>query len=129
MSACMGVRQAPSDAAPRQQNRQISKLWTSDVSAVSEARFHDRAGGEAGAVARVRYSRQKEAARGCGGRGLWKFNRFSPGNRCQKRDSAKPLLLMLIDVLVLTFIWIIVARGGRYSRPQFRPPFPLCCRS
>jgi hypothetical protein len=65
-----------------------------------------------GDVARVRYSRQKEAARGCGGRGLWKFNRFSPGNRCQKRDSAKTLLLMLIDVVVLAFIWIIVARGG-----------------
>ena len=28
-----------------------------DVSAVSEARFHDKVGGEAGDVARVRYSR------------------------------------------------------------------------
>src|SRR6202022_245246 len=65
-----------------------------------------------GDVARVRYSRQKEAARGGGGRGLWKFNRFSPGNHWPKRDSAKMLLLMLIDVVVLAFIWIIVARGG-----------------
>src|ERR1700694_4364141 len=65
-----------------------------------------------GDVARVRYSRQKEAARGCSGRGLWKFNRFSPGKHCQKRDSAKTLLLMLIDVVVLAFMWIIVARGG-----------------
>jgi hypothetical protein len=29
-----------------------------------------------------------------------------------ERDSAKTLLLMLIDVVVLAFIWIIVARGG-----------------
>ena len=38
-----------------------------------------------GDVARVRYSRQKEAARGCGGgRGeLWEFNRFLPEKPCQ----------------------------------------------
>jgi hypothetical protein len=65
-----------------------------------------------GDVARVRYSRQKEAARGCDGRGLWKFNRFSPGNRCQKRDSAKTLLLMLIDVVVLALFKV----EGDYPR-------------
>src|SRR5205807_9309392 len=54
----------------------------------------------------------KEAARGCGGRGLWIFNRFSAGNRCRKRDSAKTLLLMLIDVAVTAFSWIILTRGG-----------------
>jgi hypothetical protein len=33
---------------------------------------------------RFRYSRQKEAARGCGGRGvLWEFNRFLPEKPCQ----------------------------------------------
>jgi hypothetical protein len=37
---------------------------------------------------------------GCGGCGayLWDFNRFSPGKPCQKRDSAKKQLLMVIDL-------------------------------
>jgi hypothetical protein len=35
----------------------LGKLFPSHVSAVSEARFHDKVGGEAGDVARVRYSR------------------------------------------------------------------------
>src|SRR5207237_50838 len=34
-----------------------SRFLVDDVSAVSEARFHDKVGGEAGDVARVRYSR------------------------------------------------------------------------
>jgi hypothetical protein len=39
---------------------------------------------------RFRYSRQKEAARGCGGRGvLWKFNRFLPEKPCQTWTLAK----------------------------------------
>src|ERR1700693_3569241 len=48
---------------------------------------------------RFRYSRQKEAARRCGGRGvLWEFNRFLPERPCQTRTLTKTLLLMLIDV-------------------------------
>jgi hypothetical protein len=44
-------------------------------SAVTEARFHRRRRAGARALARFRYSRLKEAARGCGGRGpLCKFN-------------------------------------------------------
>jgi hypothetical protein len=40
-----------------------------------------------------------EGARSIGGRGmLWKFNQFLAEKPCQKRDSAKTLLLMLIDV-------------------------------
>jgi len=35
----------------------LSGFLPDDVSAVSEARFHDKVGGEAGDVARVRYSR------------------------------------------------------------------------
>jgi hypothetical protein len=34
-----------------------------------------------------------------------------PESHCQKRDSAKTLLLMLIDVVVLALIWLIVAAG------------------
>ena len=103
--------------------------WLDDVSAVSEARVHDKVGGEVGDVARVRYSRQKEAARGCGGRGLWKFNRFSSGNRCQKRDSAKTMLLMLIDVVVLAFMWIIVARGGLLFKTRVQTTISNTCIS
>ena len=41
----------------------------------------------------------KEAARGCGGRGmLWNFNRLSPEKPCQAETLAKNVLLMLIDV-------------------------------
>src|SRR6266699_4943927 len=44
---------------------------------------------------RFRYSRQKEAARGCGGRGvLWEFNRFLPEKPCQTGTLAKTLLLI-----------------------------------
>lgn len=44
--------------------------------------------------------------------GLWIFNRFSPEKHCQRRDSAKTLLLMVIDVVVLAFIWIILVPDG-----------------
>jgi hypothetical protein len=40
----------------------VAQLWPDYVSVVSEARFHDKVGGEAGDVARVRYSRQKPLA-------------------------------------------------------------------
>jgi hypothetical protein len=44
---------------------------------------------------RFRYSRQKEAARGCGERGvLWEFNRFLPEKPCQTGTLAKTLLLI-----------------------------------
>src|SRR5204862_10145 len=50
-----------------------------------------------------RYSRQKEAARGCGGRGvLWEFNGFLPETPCQTGTLAKWLSLMLIDVELLS---------------------------
>src|SRR6266852_7111698 len=58
---------------------------------------------------RFRYSRQKEAARGCGGRGvLWEFNRFLPEKPCQTGSLAKRLLLMLIDVQLLAAIHVIL---------------------
>ena len=42
-----------------------------------------------------RYSRQKEAARGCGGRGvLWEFNRFLPEKPCETGALAKTILLI-----------------------------------
>src|SRR5437899_9001823 len=63
------------------------------------------------------------------GRGLWKFNRFSPENHCQKRDSAKTLLLMLIDVVVLAFIWIIVARGGLLFKTTVQTTVSNACIS
>ena len=40
-----------------------------DASAVSEARFQRRGWRQRGSLARFRYSRLNEAARGCGGRG------------------------------------------------------------
>jgi hypothetical protein len=41
----------------------------------------------------------KEAARGCGGRGvLWEFNRFLPEKHCQTGTLAKGSLLRFIDV-------------------------------
>jgi hypothetical protein len=44
---------------------------------------------------RFRYSRQKEAARGRGGRGvLWEFNRFLPEKPCQTATLAKTILLI-----------------------------------
>jgi hypothetical protein len=58
-----------------------------------------------------------------------KFNRFSPGNHCQKRDSAKTLLLMLIDVVVLAFIWIIVARGGLLFKTTVQTTVSNACIS
>src|SRR6266404_214843 len=58
---------------------------------------------------RFRYSRQKEAARGCGGRGvLWEFNRFLPEKPCQTGSLAKRLLLMLIDVTLFATIHVIL---------------------
>jgi hypothetical protein len=58
---------------------------------------------------RFRYSRQKEAARGCGGRGvLWEFNRFLPEKPCQTGTLAKILLLMLIDIELLATICVIL---------------------
>ena len=48
---------------------------------------------------RFRYSRQKEAARRCGGRGvLWEFNRFLPEKPCQTGTLVKRSLLRFIDV-------------------------------
>src|SRR5437762_6296847 len=116
-------------ASAADERRRPSRFCPRYVSAVSEARFHDKVGGEAGDVARDRYSREKEAARGCGGRGLWKVNRFSPGNRCQKRNAAKTLLLMLIDVVVLAFIWIIVARGGLLFKTTVQTTVSNACIS
>ena len=79
---------------------------------------------------RFRYSRQKEAARGCGGRGmLWKFNRFLPEKPCQTGTLAKTLLLMLIDVVVLAFIWIIVARGGLLFKTTVQTTVSNACIS
>jgi hypothetical protein len=70
-----------------------------NVSALSEARPHKKRGQKQRVGARVRQSRQKEAARGCGGRGaLWEFNRFLPEKPCQTGLSPKKLLLQLIDV-------------------------------
>ena len=44
---------------------------------------------------RFRYSRQKEAARGCGGRGvLWEFNRFLTEKPYQTGTLAKTILLI-----------------------------------
>jgi hypothetical protein len=58
---------------------------------------------------RFRYSRQKEAARGCGGRGvLWEFNRFLPEKPCQTGTLAKSLSLILIDVELLATICVIL---------------------
>ena len=46
---------------------------------------------------RFRYSRQKEAAGGCGGRGvLWEFNRFLPEKPCQTGTLTKTILLIFI---------------------------------
>ena len=57
---------------------------------------------------RFRYSRQKEAVRGCGGRGaLWKFNRFLPDTPCQTGTLVKTPLLMLIDIC-LAIICVIL---------------------
>jgi hypothetical protein len=58
---------------------------------------------------RFRYSRQKEAARGCGGRGvLWEFNRFLPETPCQTWTLAKTILL----------IFHHVASASSYLRPH-----------
>src|SRR5882757_7424193 len=44
---------------------------------------------------RFRYSRQKEAACGCGGRGVrWEFVRFLPEKPCQTGTLAKTILLI-----------------------------------
>ena len=45
------------------------RLWANEVRAVTEARLHEKGGGEQGDAARVRYSRENEAARVCGGCG------------------------------------------------------------
>src|SRR5437667_6733227 len=50
-------------------------------------------------------------------------------NHCQKRDSAKTLLLMLIDVVVLAFIWIIVARGGLLFKTTVQTTVSNACIS
>jgi len=45
---------------------------------------------------RFRHSRQKEVARGCGGRGvLCEFNRFLPAKPCQTGTLAKTRLLIV----------------------------------
>ncbi len=50
------------------------RLCPSDVRAVSEERLHEKGGGEQGDAARVRYSRENEAARVCGGRGPYAYS-------------------------------------------------------
>src|SRR5229473_5635486 len=58
---------------------------------------------------RFRYSRLKEAGRGCGGRGvLWELNRCLLGSHCRKRSYATSPLLMLIDILLLSSSEVIV---------------------
>ncbi len=58
---------------------------------------------------RFRYSRQKEAARGCGGRGvLWEFNRFLPEKPCQTGTLLKTLLLRPIGAEFLVTICVIL---------------------
>src|SRR5271157_3202278 len=60
---------------------------------------------------RFRYSRQKEAARACGGRGvLWEFNRFLPEKPCQTGTLAKTILLIFHHVAVLATICVILPR-------------------
>ncbi len=44
-------------------------------------------------------------------------------------DSAKTLLLMLIDVVVLAFIWIIVARGGLLFKTTVQTTVSNACIS
>src|SRR5438552_4480020 len=46
-----------------------------------------------------------------------------------ERDSAKTLLLMLIDVVVLAFIWIIVARGGLLFKTTVQTTVSNACIS
>ena len=54
---------------------------------------------------------------------------FFAWKSCQTRDSAKTLLLMLIDVVVLAFIWIILAPGGPVVQEDNSEPFtPLRLR-
>ena len=68
---------------------------------------------------RFRYSRLKEAGRGCGGRGvLWELNRFRFGSHCRNRSYAKSSLLMLIDILLLSASEVIVTPTVSRSRPH-----------
>ena len=65
-----------------------------DVSAVSEANGKTvPVSLDLGGSLSIR--RQKEAACGCGGRGvLWEFNRFLPEKPCQTGTLAKTILLI-----------------------------------
>ena len=68
---------------------------------------------------RFRYSRQKEAARGCGGRGvLWEFNRFLPEKPCQTGTLAKTLLLIFIMEQLWRHLHRPTSGPTRFSRGQ-----------
>src|SRR5713101_366100 len=80
----------------------------SHVSAVSEANC-TKVPVSLDSGVRFRYSRQKEAARGCGGRGvLWEFNRFLPEKLCQTGTLLKTLLLRPIGAEFLVTICVIL---------------------
>ena len=46
-----------------------------------------------------------------------------------ERDSAKTLLLMLIDVVVLSFTWIILTRGGPLFKTTVQTTVSNACIS
>ena len=71
------------------------------------------------AFARFRQNRQKEAARGCGGRGaLWELNRHLLESHCKKKSCTKTLLLMLINISLLASSELILTPEGSRSRRQ-----------
>ena len=91
-----------------------ARLWSDDVSAVSEAndttdpvslklRSSLSIQPSEGSRSRVRRTRSY----------LWNFNRFSPGKPCQKLDSETRQLLMVIDVGMAAWFAtrLIVTRG------------------
>ena len=100
---------APSYFCGSSTTRQLSR----NASAVSEANGTTvRVSLDLGV--RFRYSRLKEAGRGCGGRGvLWELNRFWTGSHCRKRSYSKSPLLMLIDILLLSSSEVIVTPNGQ----------------
>jgi hypothetical protein len=70
---------------------------------------------------RFRYSRQKEAARGCGGRGvLWEFNRFLPEKPCQTGTLAKTILL----IFTMWQFWQPSASSYLRLQPFFKRTVP-----
>ena len=79
----------------------MKSRWPSDYSRVTLVLYRKRTARRfrlaSTSGVRFRYSRQKEAARGCGGRGvLWEFNRFLPEKPCQTGTLAKTLVLIFI---------------------------------